>query len=83
MATAKVCDVFGTAKGVKVYRVTIHVTDCDVDDSPEELVDEWCKELCPRGYERLLAKIGSGLIPPTKRTKKNATNSGTAGNGKS
>lgn len=70
MATKRVCDVFGTTKGVEQYEIVVERTSPDAEGTPPEesghvLLDQHV-DLCERGLARLLKKIQAGCERPKR-----------------
>ncbi len=72
MALKPCCDVYGTAAGVKKYR--IHIEEYAGTDTGTSftLIDEK-PDFGPRGKQRLLDGIRRLMSPPTPRTKAEET----------
>lgn len=75
MALRECCDVYGSANGVKRFRIHIEkqvdvVEGCRLGDGVTyvTLIDE-TKSFCPRAKERFLKGIGRLTSPPAPREK--------------
>lgn len=66
MALRPTCDVYGTAKGVKKYEISVFELDEDRKRAPVPAILYSSPDLCPRALERLKAKIITGTTPPRK-----------------
>ena len=64
MALRQCCDVFGTATGVKKYRICIEV---EVKPSIWERVSGVEAWYCPRGFNRAVRFLDRALHPPCVR----------------
>ena len=66
MALKTACDVYGTTKDIKKYRVMVGIV-----EENGEILEPWqlivSKDMCARAYLRLLNKIDQGTTPPSKR----------------
>lgn len=66
MALKPCCDVFGTAAGVKKYRVEVHEIVGQAGEEVESKLGRIEVDLCPRGLKRLRHFIARGTAPPNK-----------------
>lgn len=64
MALKPCCDVFGTAAGVKKYRVEVHEIVGQAGEEVESKLGRIELDLCPRGLDRLQHFIARGTAPP-------------------
>lgn len=70
----RICDVYGTTKGVELFMVQIVAPSTNPDGDPiDHVVAEWTNDLSPKALKLLKAAIERKLSPPKKRTPKEAT----------
>lgn len=67
MSLERACDVFGTTRGVKQYRVWVEELSGSDLGALSPALRAQVKDLCPRALKRLEDKIKSGTTPPTPR----------------
>lgn len=69
MALRECCDVYGTANGVRKYRIIVNELS-EEKGGEASVVITTMKALCPRGKARLLKGVERLTSPPTPREKK-------------
>ena len=63
--TLRKCDVYGSTKDVKRYRVSVH----ELDGDGALIEKNRTADLSPRAYARLLRFIDKGVTPATRKVK--------------
>lgn len=66
MAMQEVCDVFGTARNVRRFKVVVQ------EEGGQEVVIDESVALSPKGLDRLVNSVNKGMQPPKPRGKRQA-----------
>lgn len=73
--TIRRCDIYGTRRDVKRYRVEVFEVDAGADTVPVYMEEA---DLGQRGLDRLRQRIADGLSKPNRRGRKPKENGDTA-----
>lgn len=63
----RVCDVLGTSKNVKSYRVQVHVADTENGDPQGPPLLDLTADLSPRAVDRLTKWVSRGMRPTQRK----------------